>query len=96
MAFNFLGAMDWSYLPIEIWFEIYGRLTVNDTVQSLSASFGMLSLGGGFEALTRAHQDYYRLLDFNATIQQELAIRALQDELFDAFYADEMWAEDSD
>ena len=88
--------MDWSDLAMEIWYEIYSHLTVNDAVQSRISSFGMLSLGGGFEVLTQAMQDYWRLIDFEATIQQELAMQAELDEIVDRVFADEDWAEDSD
>ena len=87
--------MDWSDLSELLWQEIYAFVPVNDTVQAMSSSFGMMTLGGGFEVLTEAMQDYWRLIDFLSTVQQELAIRALQDEIRGLFYSD-AWSSDSD
>ena len=73
--------MDWSDLSELQWQEIYSFIPVNDRTQAMGSSFGMMTLGGGFEVLTEAMQDYWRLIDFLTTVQQELALRALQDEI---------------
>ena len=90
-----MGNMDWSDLSELQWQEIYSFTHVNDRTQAMGSSFGMMTLGGGFEVLTEAMQDYWRLIDFLTTVQQELAIRALQDEIRDLFYINS-WSSDSE
>ena len=87
--------MDWSDLNGYQWQEIYGYLNADDTARAMSSSFGMMTLGGGFCVLTDIMQGFYSLIDFYAAVEQELAIRTMQEELHDLFYSAD-WSADAE
>ena len=62
-----------------LWDQIVSGLTVEDTARLGSASYTHLQVIGGYEWLQRAHQDFWRLLDWVADVAEQEYIQQQAD-----------------
>ena len=66
----------WSDLDEVLWSRVSSFMYMDEQVQFSVSSFGCMTLMGGFEYVQEANHDFWRLVDFWCTIQEELANQA--------------------